>query len=89
MSADTHINSYIQDVEDAEKEVLAAFSKYKTAVENLKQKYASHVAAVAQAVGQSVPEIEALVPSAKPALDTVEQEAQKVEQAAGSNSKSK
>lgn len=84
MSIETHINTYIEDVENAYEEAAAALGKFHTAVEALKGKYASHVAAVATAVGQSVPEIEALVPAAKPDVEEAESVVNQVEQDAKS-----
>lgn len=70
--ADTHINSFITEVEDAYKEASAALARFYETVQALKTKYASHVAEVAAAVGQSVPEVEALIPAAKPEIDQAE-----------------
>ncbi|MDE2103433.1 MAG: hypothetical protein KGL39_39695 [Patescibacteria group bacterium] len=89
MALDTHVNTYIQDVEDAFKAVEGAVSDLRTKVETLKGKYASHVAAVAQAVGQTVPEIEALVPATKPVLEEAEHVVNQVTQSEGTDKKAK
>lgn len=87
--AETHINAYIKDVEDDYKAAAAALAKFYESVQALKGKYASHVSEIATAVGQSVPEIEALVPAAKTPIEDAEQAVNQVTQDEGKDAKAK
>lgn len=75
MAITTHINTYIDDVEEAYHDAANALNEFKAKVEALKTKYASHVADIAREVGISVPEIEALVPQTKPVIEDAEHDA--------------
>lgn len=52
--ADTHVNTFIQELEDAEKKVLAAFDEYRIKINALRQKYEAEIEAVAPVVAQTI-----------------------------------